>query len=271
LAHSRTIESAPATAYEKSSDDEAGMYGRRKKRVVVKNNSVAPTRGKIRLQWGKKGLVRFISHLDNNRVFERAIRRSGIPVTYSQGFHPHQKLSFGPPLPLGYSSDSEYLDIQIEDNCTNNDIERLAQALPEGFFVRDFKIIYSKAPAISALLNRAVYTVYGDFQDAAALRDKFSQTLDLESLIARRATKDGYKEVDIRNAIYRLELHQNGSGPEIEMELGLGEHGYARPQEVMETMQLFEPKELAGFHFHRKALQYMDSDGNYLDPLTAIA
>ena len=252
----------------RNTDD--NMFGRRKVRVVSTNNSTTPTRGKIRLKWGKTGLVRFLSHLDNNRVFERAIRRAEIPVTYSQGFHPHQKLSFGPPLPVGYSSECEYLDIQIDAPLLGNQIKALAENLPDGFFVGDSKTIYSKAPAISALLNRATYRVEGDFGDPARLKTQMEALLSRESVIAVRATKDGGKKVDIRPAIYNLEFAEDNLIPAIEMELGLGQGGYAKPSEIMEVLEIFEPDRISSFHFHRKALQYKDKEGMYLDPLSAI-
>jgi radical SAM-linked protein len=246
------------------------MFGRRKRKIVGPRQSLSPTRGKVRIKWGKRGLTRFLSHLENNRVFERAIRRADLPVTYSQGFHPHQKLSFGPPLPHGYSSESEYLDIQVEGNCTREHLTALSKTLPEGFFVVDYRLIYSKAPAISALLNRATYEVSGEFGDDALLESRLADMLRKESIIASRTTKEGSKEVEIRPAIYRLEPRQNGSGQLIEMELGLGQGGYAKPNEVLEVLDLFEPQSISSFHFHRKALEYRDESGQYLDPLSAV-
>jgi len=259
---------APDPPPENASDED--LYGRRKRKLPGSQAVVAPTRGKIRLKWGKRGLVRFLSHLDNNRVFERAIRRSDIPVLYSQGFRPHQKLSFGPPLPHGYSSESEYLDIQIDGACSRDQIEALQKTLPDGFFVSDFKLVYSKAPAISTLLNRAVYRVTGRFEDPESLEARMGAILQRESLIVNRSIKDGSKEMEIRSAIYRLELGATDSGYAIEMELGLGEGGYARPTEVIEALDLFDPETIASFHFHRKAMNYLDESGQYLDPLTAL-
>jgi hypothetical protein len=54
------------------------------------------------------------------------------------------------------------------------------------------------------------------------------------------------------------------------MELGLGQGGYAKPSEVFETLEMFDENTIASFHFHRKALQYRDDSGNYLDPLSAV-
>lgn len=252
------------------SENNTDMYGRRKKRVAANSNQLSPTRGKIRVKWGKKGLVRFLSHLENNRIIQRAIKRAEIPVAYSQGFHPHQKLSFGPPLPLGYSSDSEYLDIQIDGPCTKDHMDRLNSLLPEGYFVSDYRLIYTKAPAISALLNRANYSVFGNIGTADTIAPAISALLEKTSIIAPRTAKDGIKEVEIRPAIYKLELVLNNTAPHIDMELGLGEGGYAKPSEVIEALGGFSSEDITSLHFHRSALQYWDSTGQYLDPLSAI-
>lgn len=251
-------------------DDDNDMYGRRKRKLTGPRANVTPTRGKVRLKWGKQGLVRFLSHLDNNRVFERAIRRADVPVAYSQGFRPHQKLSFGPPLPHGYSSESEYLDIQIEGTCTRDNIEALGRAMPEGFFIIDFKQIYTKAPAISTLLNRAVYQITGDFEDPELLETRIGAMLQQGSVIASRTGKDGSKEVEIRPAIYRMELLGDAERSIIEMELGLGQGGYARPTEVIDALDIYDVERVASFHFHRKIMNYYDETGRYLDPLSAL-
>ncbi|MCK5125578.1 MAG: TIGR03960 family B12-binding radical SAM protein [candidate division Zixibacteria bacterium] len=269
----KAVTSIKPTASQKTdspNDSQEDMYGRRKKRVAITDNSLSPTRGKLRLKWGKHGLARFLSHLENNRILQRAIRRANIPVTYSQGFHPHQKLSFGPPLPLSYSSESEYLDIQIEGTCHRDQILKMNDAMPYGFFVDDFKLIYSKAPAISAMLNRAFYTVMGNLGDLDQISDTIENLLSKESIIGIRSTKDGGKEVEIRPAIYKLCINREDEKPFIEMELGLGDGGYAKPSELMNVFGLWKEHQLVSLHYHRKALMFKDEMGYYFDPLTAI-
>lgn len=260
----------PAPAAPAAANDN-DMYGRRKKRVIAPAAAAVPTRGKIRLKWGKTGLVRFLSHLDNYRIFERAIRRAELPVAYSQGFHPHMRLSFGPPLPVGYSSECEFLDIQMDGNCNHQQVTQLAQMLPEGFFISDDKLIYTKAPAISSLLNRAVYLVGGGFGGDELLQEKIVALLAQNSIIAQRTTKEESKNVEIRPAIFRVELVSREDRPAIEMELGLGESGYAKPNEVLQALGLFLPRQINSFHIHRKALQYKGLDGFDRDPMTAVA
>ncbi len=94
----------------------------------------------FRIRFAKYGVVKFIGHLDVMRYFQKAVRRSGLPIKYSQGFNPHQLMVFAQPLGVGVTSDGEYMDIETEDkdfegNELNADRvkEILGGALTEGF------------------------------------------------------------------------------------------------------------------------------------------
>ena len=94
----------------------------------------------FRIRFAKYGVVKFIGHLDVMRYFQKAVRRSGLPIKYSQGFNPHQLMVFAQPLGVGVTSDGEYMDIETEDNDFEGNplsAERvrdiLGGALTEGF------------------------------------------------------------------------------------------------------------------------------------------
>ncbi|MRR09261.1 DUF2344 domain-containing protein, partial [bacterium] len=103
--------------------------------------------------------VRFISHLDLMRLWQRAIRCSGLPVAYSQGFSPHQKLSFGPPLALGYSSVAEHLDIQLERPAGEDITAVLNRHLAPGVRALDCRPVFRDASSIVQLAGVAEYRV----------------------------------------------------------------------------------------------------------------
>jgi uncharacterized protein (DUF2344 family) len=94
----------------------------------------------FRIRFAKYGVVKFIGHLDVMRYFQKAVRRSMLPIKYSQGFNPHQLMVFAQPLGVGVTSDGEYMDIETEDadskgNPMSEEIARtmLSSALTEGF------------------------------------------------------------------------------------------------------------------------------------------
>ena len=91
---------------------------------------------RIRVKFDKRESIRFSSHKDTVRVFQRGLAAAGIPALYSQGFHPHMRMSFGPPLKTGWEGLDEYLDVHVEEPV--EDFERKCnEFLPEGMTVRE--------------------------------------------------------------------------------------------------------------------------------------
>lgn len=103
--------------------------------VQPKNQNLTVERWDCRLTFAKEGRARYISHLDLMRTMQRAIKRSGIPIWYTQGFNPHAYLMFPLALPLGTDSSIEILDIAItEDIPFDTLLSRLNQSMPEGLY-----------------------------------------------------------------------------------------------------------------------------------------
>ncbi|MCX7773392.1 MAG: TIGR03936 family radical SAM-associated protein, partial [Clostridia bacterium] len=87
----------------------------------------------LRFSFSRGEALKYIAHLDVLRVFERALKRSKLPVSYTQGFNPRQKLVFGLPMSIGLTSESEYADIELDAETTPDEfVERLNISLPEG-------------------------------------------------------------------------------------------------------------------------------------------
>ena len=92
----------------------------------------------VRLLFSKTGRCKYISHLDINRCFSRAITRAHIPLWYTEGFNPHPYMCFSLPLPLGVESMCESLDIRITGDISDEDIKvRLNGTLPDGIQILD--------------------------------------------------------------------------------------------------------------------------------------
>src|SRR5919112_1539801 len=92
-----------------------------------------PVVQRIRLRYAKRGRLRFTSHRDFARAFERALRRAAVPMAYSAGFTPHPKISYLGAAPTGVASEAEYLEIGLADECDPDAVRRdLDAALPPG-------------------------------------------------------------------------------------------------------------------------------------------
>ncbi|HDK36407.1 MAG TPA: TIGR03960 family B12-binding radical SAM protein, partial [Bacteroidetes bacterium] len=113
-----------------------------------------------RLSYEKRGLVRFLGHLDLLNMVLRAFRRLKLPLVYSRGFSPHPRISPGPPLALGFESLAEYLDVQLTGEEFENLPESLNGILPEGLRFLAVKKFSGRPEAIASLLDETGYTIY---------------------------------------------------------------------------------------------------------------
>jgi len=155
---------------------------------------------RIRIKYKKE--LKFIGHLDMVRLWERTLRRTDLPAAYSEGFNPRQKLSFGPPLPLGFTSECELLDIYLEKWMNPEQVkERLAGVLPPGIEIIEAGNIFLARASLTAEIRTAVYSTAVS-QD---MRSRISEILDSKEIVVKRKEKD----VNIRPMI--KELAQNGN------------------------------------------------------------
>jgi radical SAM-linked protein len=209
------------------------QFGRSKKRSAGRAAAVAPTKNKVRLKWGRSDRFRYMSHLDTLRLLERTLRRSRLPVAYSQGFNPTMKLSFGPPLSVGFTSECELLEIVLDQNWSPSMLEQLRRCVPEGLDLHEARVVHLKTPSLASVLNRASYSVdLSDWDDMDSLNEQISEVLRSDTLETERTTKDKTKTVDIRPALYRLDIEAD----RLTMLLGVGEGGYARPDEIIRLL-----------------------------------
>lgn len=129
-------------------------YGRGK-RAATPRPQASGTR--FRIKYGKGPELRFISHLDLMRLWQRAVRRAGLPVAYSQGFTPHQKISFGPPLPLGMTSRGEYLDLQLEKPHHGDIADVLRRHMNPGISILEARPLNKEVQSLSSWINAMKY------------------------------------------------------------------------------------------------------------------
>jgi len=136
----------------------------------------------VRVRFAKYGAVKFIGHLDVLRYFQKAVRRSGLKIAYSQGFHPHQIMSFASPLGVGITSEGEYMDMELTAEYTPGEIvDALNSAMVEGFTVLSARILPEpengrKRETAMSLVTAADYLV------TVKENDEFFGTKSLEEL-----------------------------------------------------------------------------------------
>ena len=187
--------------------DISDNYGRSRKLINVK---VEPSIKKIRLKYSKNMDICFTSHLDMTRIFERTFLRAGIRLAYSQGFNPHPKMSFGPPLPMGYTSDAEYMDIQLLQDKVSDLGLILNRILPKGISILDAKILFGKKESLVSAINFATYYVYlNKNYDQSFLNNKIIDFSERDEILFKRIKKNGTQQVNIKDYIHEIKIGDN--------------------------------------------------------------
>jgi radical SAM-linked protein len=161
---------------------------------------------KLRLKFSKNGPIKFIGHLDVMRYFQKAIRRADIDIKYSEGFSPHQILSFAQPLSVGATSDGEYLDMTVVSMKSCQDImDRLNSVMNEGIKILAIKELDEHEEKAMTLSGGARYSI--GFRKACIpdfdWMSEMEQYLSRDSLPAMKKTKSGEKEINMKEMIYR--------------------------------------------------------------------
>lgn len=191
----------------------------------------------IRLEYGIGREARFLSHLDILRLFGRALRRADLPIAYSQGFNPHPKIAFGPPLAVGMTSEREYLDMELTGHFPLEDLQaRLAKAMPRGIVIKDAKEIRHKVPSLMAAIERAEFRLSLPLDEESSnlpwpsLIENF---LSRQSIVVTRLGKKGPQPREIRPGIYRVAVEEEQDRLIFNLELQLDNQGTVRPDEVI--------------------------------------
>lgn len=239
-------------------------FGRKPKRILSEPTPMIVPRSRIRLMWSKDDSVRFVGHLATMRVFERACRRSSLPVAYSQGTKPRPKLSFGPPLTLGYTSLGEFLDIQLDMPFQDAMLEKLNQALPVGFQVIQGRPVFGKATSVSSLINLSAYEITLS-ADTSITGSAIGAVLVQPSVVVKRIKGDDVSEIDVRSSIFKIELRHTTGVNILYMELGMGNQGFVRPDEVLSTCFGLSERDILRLKICRTALMIVAGE-NRLSP-----
>jgi radical SAM-linked protein len=190
---------------------------------------------RIRVTYTKGPSLRFTGHLDLQRLWERLLRRTRLPVRYSEGFHPRARLNLASALPLGFVSQEELLDFWMDEPLPLPEIqERLQAEAPPGLEVLSVRAVDLREAALQTQMHASEYIVtFFDPQNPEELRGKI-KTLLAEDEIIRRRRKKTY---DLRPLILKLEVTElPDEGPGLIMHL-LAEPGTTgRPDEVLDEL-----------------------------------
>lgn len=218
----------------------------------------------IRFVYQVSGVLKFLSHLDLLKLFNRALLRAKLPVAYSEGFNPHPKISFGPPRGVGQEGRRELADLQLKDEVAPDEVcRRLNLALPKNVRVLSAKVLPDTEPALMAQINLAVYEAELPADLSAELRAelaaKTAAFLAADKIeIMRKRPKKRDKLIDLRSGVRTLVWQDNL----LRLEIPFAEGGSVKPTEVLQY--LLPPKLL--YRLARLELLICGADGLRREP-----
>ncbi len=193
---------------------------------------------RYRMMYAKEGPVRYISHLDLLRTFERAARRAGLPLVLTQGFNPHPKLTFAAPLGVGIAGEAEFAEMELAQDIPAREVTgALSVALPEGLRLLEMRSVPDSRPALMSKVDRATYRACAKLSHPVsskelegAIADFLSQS---EILVERRGKAGEKRRFDIKPGIFAVSGGLNDDIIIIEAELKTGSSGNVRFDELL--------------------------------------
>ncbi len=154
---------------------------------------------RVRLRFARRGRLRFTSHRDVARAFERAIRRAGIPMAYSSGFTPHPRISWAGAAPTGAASEAEYVELGLAELRDPAQLAHdLDAALPPGIDVLEAVTALAGTGKLAERLDVSVWELVLHGIDESELRPAVDRLLAAAAAPVERLTKDGRRTIDVR-------------------------------------------------------------------------
>lgn len=202
---------------------------------------------RVRVQFTKTGKARFLSHLELVALFSRAIKRAGISMRFSEGFHPMPKISSGPALPVGIESIAEYMDLEIEGKIDIYEIERgLNRQLPRWVRVREPREIPLNFPSISDSIVGIEYSISlksvesDSLKGSEELTGKIKDFLNDKERYIEVKKKSGVSSINLRQWIEKIKIKDDSS---IEVVVNMERGKTVRPYEVLKGVLGLEEAE----------------------------
>ena len=210
------------------------------------------------IRFGKQPRLRFISHLDLQRFFQRAVNRTGLPIAYSQGFNPHPVMSFGSALALGWTSEYEVIDIKLSAPMGRKRTEDAVRAaLPEDLPVYEARMVDDRHAAPMAQVKMSDYRVTLSGEDAPAVIAQIPAFMASEHVEAVKKTKSGEKAIDARAMVVDLEPLDDG----FTARLMLTERDSMKPDQLISILSGLAGVEPPRARIHRLSLLGEDAEG----------
>lgn len=219
---------------------------------------------KYRLKFSKQGKIKYTGHLDLLKIFQRAIKRANLPISYSKGFNPHQIMSFAIPLPLGMESISEYIDMQFDKDLHSDFIkEELNKNMPIGMEILNVVKLKEGQKSAPSIVCIGEYEINLDCNIKKEDIDKFLQNKEMNiERVSKKRGKEILKIVNIKEDILNIEYLQENK---IKAIISTGSAKNLKPDVLIETLYKFLNLPYEKYKIHYKRTGLFDENKTQLD------
>lgn len=205
---------------------------------------------KIRIKFSKQGPLRFIGHLDVMRYFQKVMRRAEVPIRYSEGFSPHQIMSFASPLSVGLTSNGEYMDIEVlSTESSKTMVERMNAVSADGIRVLSYRLLEDSAKNAMSSVAAADYTLWFKEgyvpEDENGFFERFLAFCAQESIETVKQTKKGEKTVNLKPYVYEAHRAENG----VFLKLSAGSAANVKPEQLLAAFYASQGEDYPVFAF----------------------
>jgi len=219
----------------------------------------------VRIKYSKLGDISYISHLDIIKLMERIVRRTGLKLSYSEGFNPHPKTAFSPALQLGVQSHCEYLDMEFDEDVEEDLlIQKLNEKTVEGINFIEAKILTDKVDSLVAFITHSRYEIAVDEEDENKISKIISAINKInntnEMLLTKKTKKGNIKEYNVKEYIGTIDFERKSDGLSIFVDICSGSVKSINPKKIIELVESLE--DLSGIEYDLIKLEtyHMDED-----------
>jgi radical SAM-linked protein len=226
---------------------------------------------RILLEYTRGERVKYISHLDLMRAMQRAVRRAELSIAFSQGFNPHPIMAFASALPVGTTSEREYMDILLTKPVSLSELkEKMNLALPKGITVTEAVVIDNKTPSLMSLIQKADYEIRAEGIDWNKALKAYH---DAPEIWIEKKTKKRTFRVNLKeDAVESFQLDPEDDF-KVHLSMRIGSRGSIKPEVIIQEVlklsgQIKEAEDLSDFQIsiHRTG-QFLLRDGQWVTPL----
>ncbi|OGS27395.1 MAG: hypothetical protein A2297_02740 [Elusimicrobia bacterium RIFOXYB2_FULL_48_7] len=213
-----------------------------------------------RIRFGRKGVLKYLSHLEQVELIRKIFRRTSLPVKYSEGFHPQMVMAFGPAISVGYESSCEIVDVQMREQVDIKVIAgEIVRQLPGNFELLEIKQISQLPGSIDSTVNLIEYEARGlSSGEAALIRKITDEFLSKKEMPIKILKKGAEVAMDLRLAVKNLEF----DGNVLKMFIRFGPNRNVKPEKALECIFQLTPAQINLINIERKTIYIENPDGS---------